>query len=94
VKPTIFTKRITETRYNLGAVSRNTGYYKTTKIVCHVTSTVNRLVLLLTTVNRLVLLLTTTVNRLVLLLTTTVNRLVLLLYYYTIPCRTILHCQE
>jgi len=62
VARTIFRKRITETRYNLGAVSRNTGYYKTTKIVCHVT--------------------------------TTVNRLVLLLYYYTIPRRTILHCQE
>ena len=45
VARTVFTKRITKTRCNLGAVSRNTEYYKTIKIVCHVT-TVNRLVII------------------------------------------------
>jgi len=47
VARTVFTKLITKTRYNLGAVSQNTVCYKTTKIVCHVTTTVNRLVIIL-----------------------------------------------
>jgi len=47
VARTVFTQLNTKTHYKLGAVSPNIGYYKTTKIVCHVTSTVNRPVIIL-----------------------------------------------